>query len=56
MVESGLQEMDKYVSYRQNTVAHFIATRPIMHLYLAAERGTGSRVTKRCWDKGGVYV
>ena len=34
MVEAGLQEVETYVSRRQNTVAQFIVTRPIMDLYL----------------------
>ena len=36
MVEAGLQEVDTYVSRRQNTVSQFIATRPIMDLSLEA--------------------
>ena len=47
MEEAGLQEVETYVSRRQNTVVQFIATRLIMELYLAAERRTGSRVTER---------
>ena len=37
MAEAGLQEVDTYVSRCQNTVAQFIATRPIRNLCLAAE-------------------
>ena len=47
MAEARLQEGDTYVSRRQNTVAQFIVTRPIMDLCLAAERRPGSRVAKR---------
>ena len=36
--EAGLQEVDTDVSRRQNTVAQFIATVPIMYLCLEAER------------------
>ena len=36
MAEAGLQEMETYVSGLQNTVAQYIATRPIMDLCLAA--------------------
>ena len=40
----GLQEVENYVLCRQNTVAQFIATRPIMDLSMVAERRLGSRV------------
>ena len=41
--------MDKYLARRQNTVAQFIATRPIMDICLAAERSPGERVSHRWW-------
>ena len=44
MAESGSQEVETYVSRRQNTVAQYIATRPIMDLFLAAKRRPGPRV------------
>ena len=37
MLEAGLQEVETYVSRRQNTVAQFIVTRLIMDLCLAAD-------------------
>ena len=51
MEESGLQEVETYVSRFQNTVSQFIDTRPIMDLCLAAERRLGSRVNKRLWEQ-----
>ena len=42
--EAGLKEVENYVSHLQNTVAHFIATRPIMNLFSsggAVTRATG---------------
>ena len=51
MEEAGLQEMDTYVSCRQNTVTQFIATRTILDLCLAAELLIGSRLSKWWWDK-----
>ena len=48
MAEAGLQEVDTYVSSRQNTVAQYIATRPIMYLFLAAKRRTGPIVAMQC--------
>ena len=47
MAEAGLQEVETYVSRRQNTVTQFIATRPIMDLCLATEQRPGPRVSKR---------
>ena len=49
IAEAGLQEVNKYVSRRHNTVTQFIATRPIMDLCLAEERCLGSRVEKKGW-------
>ena len=46
MRESGLEEMETYISRRNNTVAKFIATRPILDLFLEAERRPGSWVVK----------
>ena len=56
MTNTGLQEVETYVSHHQNTVAQFIATRPIMDLCLVAERRPGSRVTKRWWEQDGLGV
>ena len=54
MAEEGLQEVDTYISLRQNTVAQFIATRPIMELCMATERRLGSRVANRWWEQDGL--
>ena len=39
--------METYVSHRYNTVANFIATRPVMDLCLEAERIPGEQVYQR---------
>ena len=49
IVEELLQEVETYLYHLHNTVAQFIATRPIMDLCLAAERSLGSRITKQWW-------
>ena len=54
MTEAGIQEVETYVARRHNTVAKFIATRPIMDLCLAATWSLGSRVSKRWWDQEGL--
>ena len=50
MAGAGLQEVETYVSRRQNTEAQYIVTRPIMDLCLEAKRRPGLRVTMR-WYK-----
>ena len=47
MAESGLQEVETYLFFHENTVTNFIVKRPITDLYLAAERRPGSRMPKR---------
>ena len=54
MVEAGLQEMETYVSRRQNTVAQYIATMPIMDLCLTAEQRPGPRVAMQWWEQEGM--
>ena len=47
--EAGLQELEAYASRHQNTVAQYIATRPIMGLCLATKRRLGEMVAMRWW-------
>ena len=54
MSEVGLQEVETYVPCCQNTVAQYIATRPIMDMYLVAKRRPGPRVAIRWWGKEGL--
>ena len=54
MAEVGLQDSDTYVSRNQNTVAQYIATRPIMGLFLAAKRRPETRVAMRWWEQEGL--
>ena len=56
MADTGLQEVDTYVSLHQNTVAQYIATRPIMDLCLAAKRRPGPRVAIWWWEQEGLYL
>ena len=51
MEEAVLQEVYTYVSHLQNKVAQFIATSPIMELFLVAERRPGLQVANRWWDQ-----
>ena len=43
----GLEEIEVYIARRHNTVARYIATRPIMDLCLAEERKPGMCLTRR---------
>ena len=42
--EEGLGELETYIDCRQKTVAQYIATRPIMDLFLEEDRRPGARV------------
>ena len=39
---------------RQNTVAQFIVTRPILGICEVAERRRGTRVPQRWWEQSGI--
>ena len=54
MDETGLQEVETYISCRQNMAAQFIVTRPVMDLCLSSERRLVSRVEKRWWSQDGL--
>ena len=54
MAESGVQDVETYVSCRHNTIANFIATRPVMDLGLAAAWHPEDRVSKRWWEQEGL--
>ena len=51
MLEAGVQEVETYVPRRQNTIAQFIATRPIIDLSLAAAQRLGDQVLERWWEQ-----
>ena len=45
----GLEEIETYISRRQNTVSQYIGTRPIFDLFLEVLQWMGKRVTRRWW-------
>ena len=49
MWEAGLEEVDVYVLMRQNMIAQYIVTQPILYLYEEAVRRSGAWVSKRQW-------
>ena len=50
----GLEEMETYISRRQNTSAQYISTRPILDLCLEAERRPRLWGPKRWWEQEGL--
>ena len=47
MREVRLEGPETYIYIRQKTVAQYIATSPILELFLEAERHMGERVAQR---------
>ena len=52
--EAGVVRARTSVLRRQNTVAQFIATRPILGFCDVAERRRGTRVPQRWWEQSGI--
>ena len=48
--EAGFKWIRKLVTRRQNMVAHYIATRPILDLCERATRRPGARVSQLWWE------
>ena len=51
MREVGFEGIWKAVTRNQNTVAQYIATRPILDLCERATQRVGERVSRRWWDQ-----
>ena len=54
MKEEGFTDVRTSITIRQNTVAQFIATRPLLDLCKGATQRGGARVTMRWWDQKGI--
>ena len=54
MWEAGLEELETYIFIRQNMVAQYIVTRPIIDLCLEADRQPGARLVQRWWKNKGI--
>ena len=52
---SGLEEVETYILHRQNTIAQYIATRPILELCLAAEQRPGAWFARNWCYQAGLY-
>ena len=51
MREAGLTDIVKYIANRQNTVAQYIATRPLLDLCEGDRAREGVRVPMRWWNQ-----
>ena len=56
MVEAGFEGIRKYVTGRQNTVAQYIATQPILDLCDRSAQRPGAWVYRRWWKHDGLYL
>ena len=54
MEEAGLTDIRTSIQRRQNTVAQYIATRPLLDLCEGAIPREGARVTLRWWVQSGI--
>ena len=54
MAEAGFEGIGTYIKRRQNTVAHYIVTRPILDLCGRYARRPGARVSRRWWGLDGL--
>ena len=54
MKEAGIVQIRTSILRRQNTVARFIVTRPILDLFEKTNRRPGTRVARRWWEQTGI--
>ena len=52
----GLEEVNTYLFFRQNTVSQYIAIQPILELCLEEERQPGVWVSMIWWDQAGLEL
>ena len=53
-MEAGFEGVRKYITMRQNTVAQYIATQPILYVCERSARRPGVRVYWRWWEQVGL--
>ena len=54
MEEAGLMDIRTPIQRRQNTVAQYITTRPLLDLCESARPREGANVTLRWWEQLGI--
>ena len=55
MKEAGLTDVQTSINRRQNTVAQYISTQPLLDLCKGVKQREGARVTMRWRDQTGIY-
>ena len=56
MAETGFEGIGKYITRRQNTVAEYIVTRPILDLCERSAQRPVVRVSWRWWKQSVLYL
>ena len=56
MAEAGFEEIRTYLKRRQNTVAQYMVTRPILDLCERSVWRPGEWVSRWWWDQEGLYL
>ena len=56
MEEAGLTDIRTSILRRQNTVAQYITTRPLLDLREGARARDGAKVPLRWWDQAGINL
>ena len=56
MAEAGVEGIRKYIMRRQNTVAQYILTQPILDLCEHSARRPGAMVSWWWWELAGLYL
>ena len=54
MKEAGLTDIQTSILRRQNTVAQYIATQPLLDRCVGARAREGAKVTLRGWEQAGI--
>ena len=54
MKEAGFKDVRASINIRKNTVAKYIATRPLLDLFNGTTQIVGTRVEMRWWDQKGI--
>ena len=54
MKGAGFKEIRTSITNRQNMVAQYISTRPLLDLCEGDKQRGGARVTRRWWDQKGI--
>ena len=56
MAMVGMDEIGVYIALHHNKVAQYIATCPIMDLYLAEEQNPGLHLSRQCWEQTALGI